>query len=151
MPTKTFGPSRKVGMPVLPSPTDDHEVEGPVQRGRGGIDRGRGSRGIRGALLRRADQGLWGAWAAWSPAPVRDGSPSPMGLGWFVQIHRGERVVWHFGSVPNAYSALVLKLPARKITLILLANSDRLSSPFQLQTGDVGRSLFASLFLKLVT
>ena len=89
--------------------------------------------------------------AAWSPAPVRDGSPSPMGLGWFVQIHRGERVVWHFGSVPNAYSALVLKLPARKITLILLANSDGLSAPFKLPSGDVTRSAFATIFLKLIT
>ena len=89
--------------------------------------------------------------AAWSPAADRAGSPSPMGLGWFVQTHRGERVVWHFGSVPNAYSSLVLKLPARKITLILLANSDGLSSPFKLHTGDVTRSGFATLFLKLIT
>ena len=29
-----------------------------------------------------------------------------MGLGWFVQFYRGERVVWHFGHVPNAYSSL---------------------------------------------
>jgi CubicO group peptidase (beta-lactamase class C family) len=89
--------------------------------------------------------------AAWSPAPDRAGSASPMGLGWFVQTHRGERVVWHFGSVPNAYSSLVLKLPARKITFILLANSDGLSAPFKLHTGDVTRSAFATIFLKLIT
>lgn len=89
--------------------------------------------------------------AAWTPAPDRAGTPSPMGLGWFVQTHRGERVVWHFGSVPNAYSALVLKLPARKITLILLANSDGLSAPFKLPSGDVTRSAFATIFLKLIT
>lgn len=88
--------------------------------------------------------------AAWSAAPDRAGSPSPMGLGWFVQAHRGERVVWHFGSVPNAYSSLVLKLPARRITFILLANSDGLSAPFKLHTGDVTRSGFATLFLKLI-
>ena len=89
--------------------------------------------------------------AAWSPAPDRAGSSSPMGLGWFVQTYRGERVVWHFGSVPNAYSSLVLKLPARNITFILLANSDGLSSPFKLPSGDVTRSVFATLFLKLTT
>lgn len=89
--------------------------------------------------------------AAWSSAADRDGAPSPMGLGWFVQTYRGERVVWHFGSVPNAYSSLVLKLPARNITLILLANSDGLSSPFKLPSGDVTRSVFATLFLKLTT
>ena len=37
--------------------------------------------------------------AAWTPAAGRNGVPSPMGLGWFVQTYRGERVVWHFGNV----------------------------------------------------
>jgi hypothetical protein len=89
--------------------------------------------------------------AAWTPAAERNGIVSPMGLGWFVQTYRGERVVWHFGNVPNAYSSLVLKLPDRKVTFILLANSDGLSAPFQLTKGDVTRSLFASLFLRLTT
>jgi CubicO group peptidase (beta-lactamase class C family) len=89
--------------------------------------------------------------AAWTPAPDRAGQPTPMGLGWFVQFHHGERVVWHFGNVPNAYSSLILKLPAKNITFILLANSDGLSNTFQLPAGDVTRSLFATLFLKLTT
>ncbi|HET7698242.1 MAG TPA: serine hydrolase domain-containing protein [Vicinamibacterales bacterium] len=89
--------------------------------------------------------------AAWTPAFDRSGQATPMGLGWFVQFHRGERVVWHFGQVPNAYSALILKLPLKRITFILLANSDGLSNPFQLQSGDVTRSLFATIFLKLTT
>lgn len=89
--------------------------------------------------------------AAWTPAPDRSGQATPVGLGWFVQFHRGERVVWHFGHVPNAYSSLILKLPAKGITFILLANSDGLSNPFQLHAGDVTRSLFATLFLKLTT
>jgi hypothetical protein len=59
--------------------------------------------------------------------------------------------VWHFGQIPNAYSSLLIKVPERNITLILLANSDRLSAPFQLGRGDVTRSLFAALFLRLVT
>jgi CubicO group peptidase (beta-lactamase class C family) len=88
--------------------------------------------------------------AAWNPV-FRRGVVVPMGLGWFVQNHRGERVVWHFGLITNAYSSLIVKLPERKLTFILLANSDRLSSPFQLQAGDVTRSLFATLFLKLIT
>lgn len=89
--------------------------------------------------------------AAWTPGFDRAGQPSPMGLGWFVQFYRNERVVWHFGQIPNAYSSLVLKLPAKGITFILLANSDGLSNPFQLQAGDVTRSLFATVFLKLTT
>ncbi len=87
---------------------------------------------------------------AWNPVVSPSGNVQPMGLGWFVQTYRGERVVWHFGYVPNAYSSLMIKLPARHITFILLANSDRLSSPFQLASGDITRSIYATVFLKRV-
>jgi len=87
--------------------------------------------------------------AAFTPASGRDGVAMPTGLGWFVQFHNGEKLVWQFGSVPNAYSALVLKLPNRGVTFILLANSDGLSAPFQLTQGDVTKSVFASVFLRL--
>lgn len=89
--------------------------------------------------------------AAWQPSADGRGTPVPMGLGWFVQFYRGQRVVWHFGQVPNAYSSLVIKVPERNVTLILLANSDGLSAPFDLAQGDVSRSLFATVFLRLVT
>lgn len=89
--------------------------------------------------------------AAWTPVIGRRGTPVPMGLGWFVQQHRNDKVVWHFGQVPDAYSSLIIKLPAKKITFILLANSDGLSSPYQLQGGDVTRSVFATIFLRLFT
>lgn len=89
--------------------------------------------------------------AAWNPVVSRSGAIVPMGLGWFVQRHRDERVVWHFGLITDAYSSLIVKLPERRLTFILLANSDRLSGPFELSSGDVTRSVFAALFLKLVT
>lgn len=76
-------------------------------------------------------------------------STAPTGLGWFVQNYRGERVVWHFGLIPNAYSSLILKIPSRHLTVILLANSDGLNAPFNLHAGDVTRSVFANLFLRL--
>jgi CubicO group peptidase (beta-lactamase class C family) len=88
---------------------------------------------------------------AWTPTAQRDGAPAPTGLGWFVQPHRAGRLVWHFGLIPNAYSSLVLKVPERHLTFILLANGDGLSSPFQLGAGDVTRSLFATFFLKLAS
>jgi CubicO group peptidase (beta-lactamase class C family) len=88
---------------------------------------------------------------AWNPASTRAGHAAPMGLGWFMQYHRGQKVVWHFGNVPNAYSSLLVRVPAYDLTFILLANSDRLSSPFQLHQGDVNKSLFATLFLRLFT
>lgn len=88
---------------------------------------------------------------AWQPTMGHRGTAIPMGLGWFVQSYSGQRVVWHFGQVPNAYSSLIIKVPERSLTFILLANGDKLAAPFQLQSGDVSRSLFATLFLKLVT
>ncbi|HVL68733.1 MAG TPA: serine hydrolase domain-containing protein [Vicinamibacterales bacterium] len=88
---------------------------------------------------------------AWQPVMTTRGTAAPTGLGWFVQSYRGQRVVWHFGMITNAYSSLIVKLPDDRLTFILLANSDRLSSPFQLESGDISRSLFATLFLKLVT
>ena len=89
--------------------------------------------------------------AAWSAGVSRNKTPLPMGLGWFVQSYRGEPVVWHFGLAPGGYSSLILKLPARRLTLILLANSDGLTGPYQLQAGDVTRSIFATIFLRLFT
>ncbi len=85
---------------------------------------------------------------AWTPATVFDGTALPTGLGWFVQYYRNERIVWHFGYVPGAYSSLMMKLPDRGVTFILLANSDGLSAPFSLQSGDVTKSVFAQIFLR---
>jgi len=88
--------------------------------------------------------------SAWAPAVNAQGVAVPTGLGWFVQSYHNERIVWHFGLVPNAYSSLIIKLPARNLTYILLANSDRLSSPFKLEAGDVTTSVFALVFLRLI-
>jgi CubicO group peptidase (beta-lactamase class C family) len=87
----------------------------------------------------------------WTPTFALNGAQLPTGLGWFVQSYNGEKIVWSFGNVPGAYSALVLKLPNRAVTFILLANSDGLTAPFNLAQGDVTKSLFASVFLKLIT
>lgn len=86
---------------------------------------------------------------AWTNVAGSDFTALPTGLGWFVQTYRGERIVWHFGTIPNAYSSLIIKVPSRRLTLIMLANSDGLNAPFHLHLGDVTRSVFASLFLRL--
>jgi CubicO group peptidase (beta-lactamase class C family) len=87
--------------------------------------------------------------AAWSPAIGSDGTPLPTGLGWFVQRYKDETVVWQYGHVASGYSSMVIRLPARRVSLILLANSDGLAAPFELDAGDVTHSLFAALFLRL--
>ena len=86
---------------------------------------------------------------AWTNGVGRDRSAVPAGLAWFVQRYNGHDVVWHFGLSPDGYSSLILKVPAKDLTLILLANSDGLSSSFDLPLGDVTKSLFAILFLRL--
>jgi CubicO group peptidase (beta-lactamase class C family) len=97
-----------------------------------------------GTLLRAETLAL-----AWTVQTTPDGRTLPHGLGWFVQMHQGTPVVWQFGNSPEAYSALVLRLPERQLTLYLLANSDGLSAPFSLAAGDVNVSLFARIFLRL--
>ena len=81
---------------------------------------------------------------AWSPLAFG----FPTGLGWFVQYYNGHPVVWQFGVVPDAYSALLVKLPTRGTTLILLANSDALGAQGVLEKGDVTASVFARVFLR---
>jgi CubicO group peptidase (beta-lactamase class C family) len=83
--------------------------------------------------------------AAWNPV----GPGFPTGLGWFVQLYNGITIIWQFGIVPDGYSALLLKVPSRDLTLILLANSDGLSAPFALEKGDVTASVFARTFLRV--
>ena len=88
--------------------------------------------------------------AAWSQAMTPGGVAAPTGLGWFVQSYRGSTVIWQFGIIDNAYSAMIVKVPAKRTTMILLANSDGLAIPFQLETGDVTRSPFALVLLKML-
>jgi CubicO group peptidase (beta-lactamase class C family) len=89
--------------------------------------------------------------AAWTPPLGANGVPLPHGMGWFVQSYNGEPIVWQFGSDTNAASALVITLPVRGLTLILLANSDGLAKPASLAAGDVTVSPFARVFLGLVS
>lgn len=85
---------------------------------------------------------------AWSQANFT-GSPLPTGLGWFVQNYQGERLIWQFSYVPDAYSAVILKVPGRRLTLIMLANSDGLTTGANLDQGDVTASPFVKIFLRL--
>jgi CubicO group peptidase (beta-lactamase class C family) len=85
---------------------------------------------------------------AWS-TPVANGEPLPHGIGWFVQYYGGEKVVWQFGMAENASSSLMITLPERGLTLILMANSDGLVKLYSPAKGDVTLSPFARLFLNL--
>ena len=86
---------------------------------------------------------------AWTPPNDSSGRPLPHAYGWFVQAFNGERIVWHFGVSDNASSSLVISVPRRGLTLILLANSPGLARPLALSAGDVTVSPFARLFLSI--
>jgi CubicO group peptidase (beta-lactamase class C family) len=84
---------------------------------------------------------------AFSPALDPDGRPLPYGLGWFVQDRNGVRMLWHYGWWVGS-SSLIIKVPERRLTFVLLANSDMLSRKFDLgQDEDVLRSPFAREFV----
>jgi hypothetical protein len=82
-----------------------------------------------------------------SPTRTRDGKVLPYGIGWFTQDFADTRLVWHYG-YGNGSSALLLRVPAQKLALILLANSDNMSGSTRLGYGDVLDSPFAIAFLK---
>jgi len=83
---------------------------------------------------------------AFSPIRTAQGQTLPYALGWFVTEYNGEALVWHYG-YDTAISSLLIKVPARKITFVLLANSDQLSARFGLGVGDLLSSPFARAFL----
>lgn len=95
-------------------------------------------------LLSAAEQAV-----AWTPFVLAGTQQSPYGLGWFTQTTEAGRAVWHYGLWPT-FSSLILKIPARGLTLILLANSDGLSARFPLADGDVTVSPFARAFVAAV-
>lgn len=82
-----------------------------------------------------------------SPTLTRDGRALPYGIGWFTQDFAGTRLVWHYG-YGNGSSALQLRVPADKLALIVLANSENMSGSTRLGYGDVLDSPFAVAFLK---
>ena len=84
---------------------------------------------------------------AWTPSSASDGRPLPYALGWFVQEHRGYHIVWHYGHGLES-SSLIVKIPDRRVTFVILANSDGLSRWRGLgDDADVSASPAATLFL----
>ena len=84
-----------------------------------------------------------------TPMISNGGRTLPYGLGWFVQEYQGMKIIWHYGYAPGAYSSLIVKIPAKELTMILLANSDGASRNHNLGAGDVFTSPFAALFIRM--
>jgi len=80
----------------------------------------------------------------------------PTGLGWFVTTESGQRLVWTFGHIQDASSALIVRMlpPANRpdkptLTLIMLANSGGLANGYDLENANVTSSPFVKVFLRL--
>ena len=84
-----------------------------------------------------------------TPAVAQDGTDLPYAFGWYVQEYKGEKLIWHAGWDEEAgFSALFLKVPEKKLTLILLANSEGMWWENPLNKATVEKSPFAQIFMK---
>jgi CubicO group peptidase (beta-lactamase class C family) len=63
---------------------------------------------------------------AWTPTISTKGETLPYGLGWFIQDYYGIRLIWHYGYW-NCNSSLIVKVPHKNLTFIVMANTDALS------------------------
>ena len=84
----------------------------------------------------------------WRPTRPPGGATLPYALGWFVQEVDGRQVVWHTGLWEGRYSALYLKVPAERVAIVLLANSEGLQWPTPLDGANITGSPFARAFLR---
>jgi CubicO group peptidase (beta-lactamase class C family) len=82
-----------------------------------------------------------------SPFVSPDGRTMPYGYGWMTQTFEGLKLHWVYGE-GRGDSALLLRVPERRLTLIMLANSVDPSSAARLHDGNVLRSPVAIAFLK---
>jgi CubicO group peptidase (beta-lactamase class C family) len=83
-----------------------------------------------------------------TPARSSSGAALSYGIGFFVQEYRGRKLVWHSGWWEKAYSAIYLKVPEERLTLILLANSEGLWWNNPLDTAEIEKSPFVAGFLE---
>jgi CubicO group peptidase (beta-lactamase class C family) len=96
----------------------------------------------RNKFLNRETQAL-----AFTPAVSTKGETLPYGLGWFTQNYKGIKMLWHYGYW-TGNSSFILKIPDKNITFIAMANTDNLSRPTDLGSGDALTSPVGMAFLK---
>ncbi len=72
--------------------------------------------------------------------------------GWFAQDWQGKRLYWHSGWEPDRYSAIYLKIPDKRLTLIVLANNENLWWGNPLSAAEIHNSpVVAKFLMELVT
>ena len=81
------------------------------------------------------------------PVTNMKGDVLPIGLGMFSQEILNFRVCWSYGQGENS-SAILVRLPREKVTLIIVANSNALTDPFRLFMAKIQRSPFVMNFIR---
>jgi hypothetical protein len=79
-----------------------------------------------------------------------NGGTSPYGLGWFIINAKGQTIIYHYG-LQESYSAIYLKIPGKKMSLILLCNSSLLTLRYNkdLSQGVIDTNPYIKEFLKI--
>jgi CubicO group peptidase (beta-lactamase class C family) len=68
--------------------------------------------------------------------------------GWFLEDWNGQRLLWHSGWNEQKGSALYLKVPGKRLTLIVLANTEAIWWDNSLVKAEVAQSPIAQRFLE---
>lgn len=55
----------------------------------------------------------------WTATKLRNGQTAPFGVGWIVDKYQDEKVTGHSGGRALAY---IVRLPGRKLTIMILTN-----------------------------
>ncbi len=82
----------------------------------------------------------------WMWMPIGPGLP--YALGWYSQSAGGRRVVWHYGQLTGYGSSLVVKVPALRANVVVLANSSLFADAAQFDSGDLTRSALGRAILQ---
>ena len=82
----------------------------------------------------------------YTTARTSQGTALPYALGCFSQVYQGVRVVWAYG-LWTAISSLIIKVPERGLTFVVLANNEELSARYRLGAGQLLDSPVAREFL----
>ena len=75
------------------------------------------------------------------------GEDMPYGMGWFTQTFAGVPLHWAYG-LGDSDSAILLRVPTRRLSLIVLCNSSFATAPSRLGGGNALNSPFVVAFLK---
>lgn len=83
----------------------------------------------------------------WKAMHTIEGDTLPYGLGWFIGNTEGKKIIWHYGQ-EACFSTVLMYIPEKNLTFIMLANSAALSEHGRMLNGNPARSALFCAFFK---